>query len=400
MTLSRYRWNAMLLAAIVAWGTSASADLPGIDGQDVVYLLQDCSGAGKNLGTDCVQNVDDLQTLIWGTSGINPTSTTPLVVDIGVGEFSGTLHCQDGGYVTFRGVGQERTKLVQAFTGQSFIPTFFVGDDCQALEFQDLTIESTSGAFPIAVAWQNGGSSIWTDVTLRASYSPWIDLDTTCSTESPPVHYFFGSRIQSTGSYGYAAACGEHWIYGSEVRLEATATTPQADQTRRGVAVSGPAQIQLFGSSIRVFPAPGFPLATDFIGVKVGQAVPGGTFHMHGGIISASAQGPGVDAIGIDTVDSTAFAHTLGTAFVVKKGSGSAIRTRGPGTIQSPLLWQSGPDAPVGGVQSLTGKDIFVETDCNAADCSSGGSDPHLMIYSAACGANPWFDVVLGACRS
>ena len=54
------------------------------------------------------------------------------------------------------------------------------------------------------------------------------------------------------------------------------------------------------------------------------------------------------------------------------------------------------------GLRSITGQDLFIETDCNSAgDCSGRGTETHLMIYNDAnCSqGNPWFDTVTGACR-
>ena len=169
---------------------------------------------------------------------------------------------------------------------------------------------------------------------------------------------------------------------------------------RIGVAVTAEGDVRLFGSSVRSHPGAGFTQNVDFIGVSLGQSQPGGVFHMHGGIVSVNAGPLGRDAVGIDATDATTFAHTLGTAFITKKGTGGAIRVRGSGNVQSPLLWQSGTDVPLGGISSQTGKDLFVETDCDASGCSGAGVQPHLMIYSAACGADPWFDTVRGACRN
>lgn len=137
-----------------------------------------------------------------------------------------------------------------------------------------------------------------------------------------------------------------------------------------------------------------------------------GTFHMHGGIISVNAGGSSLDvgALGLVTAAATAQAHTPGTAFVVAAANdGTSTRLRGPaGVTQSPFLWQQRDEPPrsVPGdpaspfVGSIQGADLFVETDCSSTSCS-GGSDPHLMIYSESCvgAGGPWFDVVRGLCR-
>jgi hypothetical protein len=85
---------------------------------------------------------------------------------------------------------------------------------------------------------------------------------------------------------------------------------------------------------------------------------------------------------------------------------GSAVRTRerNGGRVDSPLLWAEGTAPPTGGsasdLQSETGSDLFVETDCASVGCQAAGTEPHLLVYSAACAtAGPWFDTVTGRCR-
>lgn len=392
--------------AVLVGAPSAHADTPGEDGVEVIYLLKDCTGAGKSLGTDCYQTVADLQDAIWGTSGINPTASAPLVVDIGVGDFTGELSCSNGGHVSFRGVGRDHSRIIRPGP-----PTFSVHAtleviDCDDLEFQDLALINTVqafGSFPTAVSWAGGGSSTWTDVHLEGDYAGWFDF-TANGCGANPVHYFFGSLIVSGGHYGYVAGCGEHWVYGSEIRMRAKDNNMQQAPFRRGVAVGEEGDFRIFGSTIRAHPDASYTGNHDFIGVQVGVGG-GGIFHMHGGIISVKAP-PGRIAAGIDGQASDALAHTIGTAFALNaSGGGSAIRVSGIGKLQSPHVWESGtappPGSPAGGstsVISQTGKDMYVETDCDDTDCD-GKSDPHLMIYHAGCTPEPWFDVVRGECR-
>jgi len=390
----------LLCFLLVPSGTTATADTPGEAGVDVLFLMKDCAAAGKTLFEDCAEDIDTLEFMLWNQR--NPTAEAPIIVDIGVGTFLGPLDCNNNGHVTFRGVGRDRTIIDDKDSGSGFRIAINI-NNCDKLEFQDLTvIADTPGAISIAVWWQGGGSSTWTDVDLRANYATWDESSTVeCGT---PVHYFFGSRLISSGSYGYRALCGEHWFYGSEVRMEAQ-NIGGINPPRHGVEAGKEADIRLFGSTVRSFPGPGFTKSTDYIGVGVGlDPDDGGEFHMHGGIISVSAvssedEAVGIDAVGIDAVGSGSVVHTVDTAFALTKGTGKAIRVRGPGDVRSPLLWESGPTPPAGGgLVSKTGKDLFVETDCQESGCS-GGDQPHLMIYSDACSTDPWFDVVRGECR-
>ena len=52
-------------------------------------------------------------------------------------------------------------------------------------------------------------------------------------------------------------------------------------------------------------------------------------------------------------------------------------------------------------MSSEDGSDLFVERDCEAAgNCNGGGTETHLMVYDAECGASPWFDTTTGQCRN
>jgi len=383
---------ALAVSGVVIGSGIVSADTPGEDGYDGVYLLQDCAAAGKNLGPslDCFETVTDLNDFIWGPGGRNPGPEDPLVVDIGVGEFEGTLVCNGGGHVTFRGVGRERSRLVGNVGG---FQIGLLATDCDALEFQDLTIRS--GHF--GVLWVGSGTSTWTDARVDGDLVGWDSYG--CNAGESSEHRFFGSEVSSNGLYGHLAFCGTHRFYGSEIEMNGGSTF--ASNARVGVSTSGLADVRLFGSSIQSLPAPDYVENGDFVGVQLFESAGGGgSFHMHGGSIVVDAGATGDDAIGIDAQDPSSLANTVGTSFELTAGTGEAIRLDGMGTIQSPLLWHSGTDEPMGGVLSQTGKDMFVEIDCDEVGCNGGGTEPHLMIYSDACGADPWFDTVRVACRS
>jgi hypothetical protein len=93
----------------------------------------------------------------------------------------------------------------------------------------------------------------------------------------------------------------------------------------------------------------------------------------------------------------TAKAHTLETAFAIKGGA-SKKRLSGTGSFESPHVWEARTDPPPAGGE-IDGQEMYVETDCNALNCTNG-SDPHLMIYTtnALCTTH-WFDLVRRACR-
>jgi hypothetical protein len=397
--------TALLLLGLGLAPGDASAQTRGEPGYEIVYLLTDCAAAGHGPG-ECVETLADLNTLIWDpTTGLNPTASEPLIVDMGPGKFPGAIGCPvGGGQVTFRGAGRDRTIL----TGPSS-PTFLMAKvtvvvfGCESLGFHDMRIESSD----IGIYWVLAGSSSWTDVDVAATNYGWYDALCNGDATDPPagVHYFYGSKVEAQ-QVGFFGNCGETWFYGSELLAR-----PQgAVGTPIGLQVSGRADVRVFGSAVRVVTADatsgsGGLAAGVNVGVGPGGYDPGGTFHMHGGIISVDASTiSGMNARGLFVHSGLGqpSAHTPDTAFALRPGpGGEAIRLDGTGTIRSPFLWPAGDAPPLGPLGSQTGKDLYVETDCDAVDCT-GGADSHLMIYQESCvgtSGTPWFDVVTGACR-
>ena len=77
-------------------------------------------------------------------------------------------------------------------------------------------------------------------------------------------------------------------------------------------------------------------------------------------------------------------------------------------TIQAPFLWQSGSMPPAGTTEATTlwvedGRDLYVETDCNADGNCAGGTESHLMVSNPTLcisPGDPWLDTVTGRCRN
>jgi len=87
---------------------------------------------------------------------------------------------------------------------------------------------------------------------------------------------------------------------------------------------------------------------------------------------------------------------TYETAFTVSgAGTGYARRLAGSGELDAPFLWKASSAPPE--VESLTGNDLFVDTEAGASD-----GEAHLMVYDAGCASElggPWRDMVTGECR-
>jgi hypothetical protein len=385
-----------------------------------VSLQKDCAAMD-----DCFEHTGDLAEWIWGTRDPAPNADDPLIVDIGPGKFE-PLHCPSSssvnGYVTFRGAGRDHS-IIAASLENPLLGAVLV-EGCDHLGFQDLRFQF----YFIAAYWKGAGSSTWTNVDLVAPYAGWYDDACGGSSAAAPagIHYFFGSRIE-TEQLGFYGECGESWFYGGEVTVNARGTL--GSMLRTGIRVVHRGDVRLFGAALRIvtdgLPA-GQPPVTA-IGVNVGESGNNGTphgsgaFHMHGGIISLSQKGATngdvigvkVDRFGVSGGD--AMAHIVDTAWTLEAGAGGdatrVVEANG-GHVHSPFLWPAGdapptaihtsPSSPL--VQSLTGYDMYVETDCAAnADCDppGNGNQTHLMIYNDdACPASmPWFDSTAGVCR-
>ena len=380
-----------------------------------IVLVADCVDAGwssGDIGVKCFESVADVVDRIWGGSGLFPTASTPLTVDIGPGAFTGVLECPSGeGHVTFRGAGRDRTVINGVSFGGGLISAAVAATDCDALSFQDLRLVATpAGAyFGIAVAWSGGGSSNWTDVDMQGDDFGWYDAGCAGSSTAAPegLHYFWGSKVVSPKT-GFYSECAEGWFYGGEID-GFSAVTGTFNNNLTAVWVSHRAEFHMFGSAARVVTAGASSGSGNAYGVRVGPTANSftapaghGEFHFHGGAISVNTSNlSSVAATGLLLNDSsgsgTAKAHTLDTAFAVKGGS-TSTRISGSGTFESPHLWEARTSPPTAG-GSVDGHDIYVETDCNSSGCS-GGSDPHLMIYKAGCTSSPWFDTVRNACRN
>jgi hypothetical protein len=391
------------LSSLCAGGVQASPDPSPDSDADVIHLRIDCDENGSPK-TNCFESMSAVTTWLWGGGGsdraVAPSAGDSVIVVIGPGEF-GQFECPSGeGFVTLRGSGREQTIVADDDVGMLIT-------HCQDLSFIDLGVRGDR----IGVSWVGGGFSTWSDTdilvtgdTAAATTAAWGD--TLDGGQAPNfqcgVHYFHGSRVRAigggTGGASLASAfysqCGESWFFGGEILNEVTDTAAQANAVR---ITSGFGDVRTFGTAIRTFVNGGNPSSGEVVGVYVNV----GRFHSHGSIINVDAQGAtNADAIGL-RVTGSGMAHTAEAAWVLTPdGSGSAVRveTATGGVAESPFLWQSGGAPPA--ITTQHGSDLFVETDCEATDCT-GGSDPHLMIYSTSCGGGggPWFDVVRQACR-
>ena len=382
------------------------------DDAAVVLLRSDCSPV-SGLLDNCFETTAALFDLTtgWVWDIRIPTASTPLLVDIGPGTF-GPLNCKDAGFVTLRGSGRTATKLLSTADN---VPGANI-ENCVDIDFMDLTVaaENSNGVNPIGVNWVGTGSSNWTNVdilghsvgTSSGVVWGWRENNLPCAA---PVseHFFYSSTIfgihdapNISTTYGFEAACSINWIFGGEI----VAST--GGIIAYGAVIHDRGDFRVFGSPIRAE-------STSTIGRSFGAYVTiDGVFHMHGGNIVASG-----DTIATALfVANNAFVHTVGTAMrPTSSSTGTAKRIdvgSGSPRIESPLIWYAGTDAPTADLSdpssafttSITGADMFVETDCDNTGCSGSPNtpQPHLMIYSESCTdptGGPWFDTARGKCR-
>lgn len=415
---SVFRFIAFASLAVLLPLAAAAISDPTPDPNAAVVLLRHTvhGGCGSTPLENCFETMGELVGTspttvggwIWLTR--NPSASSPLLVDIGPGTFSQPIRCDgtgtDRGYVTFRGSGREQTIVKGSNVGASI-------KSCMNLSFIDIGVHGgRTGVF-----WVDGGFSSWSNVDVVAlgtvtsgTIIGWLDqCDATPAARS--VHYFHGSRIRTLGvqsgpnSYqSFRTHCAETWIFGGELLLDLSAGSGFSSV----VVYNGGGFIEVFGTAIRGRVSGSF-VTTEIIGALVylggGHTLPI-AFHSHGanfGLSTKDASQTNINVVAIDAQDDVTV-HSPGTAYALSPGtSGSAIRVRtstnigGTPKVEAPFHWSAGTQPPA--IASVKGEDLFVETDCTLVNCSMGGTEPHLMIYTPNCSPSPWWDVARNACR-
>ena len=349
----------------------------GIDTDAAIVKLQrSCIEDGVSQ-SNCFTDMPTLNTWIWGTR--LPSSSNPLLVEIGPGTFTGQFSCVDSGYVSLRGSGQGTTVLENGF-----IP--IRADGCTEMKFSDMTVRNTQSLF--GVGWLGGGTSVWQNVHLdMLGYAWWEGGGTGCQWE-PGEHYWLNSRITSKSVSGgsntaYYATCDVSWFIGSEVTsvADSSYSGPMSVET---VRVPG-GEVHFYGSVIRSISEAG----TNITKQSAVFARDGGQVHIHGTGIDVISE----DANNIIALESISGAsiHANQSSYVLKTGTGGT-KTRvlvNGGTVRAPYMWEEGATPP--DIISADGSDMVVKT-------GNADNKPHLLLYSTDCASN-WFDVVTNACN-
>ena len=414
---------ARLLSLAMCFGAaiSSQAALAVIDpGATVVKLRTSCSEGGVTLnncftsmsGTSGLQNwVDNVRT------GATNNTSGPLDVEIGPGTFGG-FTCNKNN-ISLKGSGPAQTILLRRHLG-SASRYGIESNGCSNFNVQDLTV---NGNVAIAIAWNGGGSSQWTNVTVESQSSAWAEVpgntsDKGCQTikkeSDRSVHYWFNSRLRGMG-LTYIAVCSENWFFGSEIMATSGGTVGTSvaalmvnttfGANTFGATTSVRPEVHVYGSVIRVKADPGFTYPTPNTGGNTGSglmAVAAGRnadVHIHG---------TGIDLIGNELPnDIAALAawdggtiHANEAAYNLKTGAGGAVTrilmdTNLSTAVHAPYLWGQYPTPQhpsLPNITSVTGADTAVIT-------STSDGHPHLVIYDKTCTTQTkWYDTVDKVC--
>lgn len=402
----------IMLSVPLLIGISGNASAAVSDTAEVVTVRQDC-GTTDNCFTD-INAMSD-----WIHNTRLPTTTNPLFVDVGPGTFNG-FYCTAQGNITVRGSGRDNTVLTGALggSGGNRVSTTAVNiDSCTNLTFENLSIRGKN----VGINWAGSGNSTYNNIELSVdgviSNTSFAWYDSCSPGVERSVHNFFGSSIIAKGgfyNFAYYTDCAETWIYGSEVTAKGLAGSSNLLANKAFRLVGDNAEVQVFGSLVRSVAGSATNISPTVLAAQGLAAVSiqeGGTFHMHGGILTAKAAGANgdVEVASISAAGLGNTIHVIGTAFnPVAAGNGIAYRIKDDGNanINSPALWLSGDTPPKGNsngdsIQSVNGADMYVETDCDASgDCDAAGTETHVMVYNSSCTTNgTWFNSTTGRCR-
>lgn len=396
--ISKIRWIAIAFVVGIPFNLQAANSLPAsAPFPDTVYLKQSC-GSLQN----CADNMQEMLDWVWNIR--QPSVVSPLLMEVGTGDFS-DFSCINNavdssimGHLTVRGAGRENTRIIRANDSNAAVDI----KNCSNLSFQDLTVLSNG----YGVQWINGGSSTWTNVRVSGSPFGWWDFGT--SNTPQPVHYWFGSKIETTipvgvsGSQGGAIFTyeGDHWFYGGEITLIKNADPSNGGSDEIAAVVTRlSGKIRIFGSLVRAIAGADAVLNNTLVGVDSGSV-----FHMHGGQITVDARNASTTDVNVWGVKAFlgGVAHTPGASYnIIPKGNGTLKRAKGGG-VRDAFLWPSSDTPP--NIVGTQGKDLFIENDCDdvTGNCDGGGNGTHLMISNfLKCGTDsPWFDIVTRQCRS
>jgi hypothetical protein len=165
----------------------------------------DDNGAPLN---NCVQDIDALNQWIVAQA---PSASNPARIDIGPGEFIGTLECASRGGIAIFGSGRYTTTIS---SNMAFLEPGIKLSNCMGVTVSHLTVK---GGYR-AVHLEGTSVSTWNDVEVfggaRGVYSTFGCNPQTTS------HTWHNARIVAIPrgmTVAYDARCGKHSFFGSEL---------------------------------------------------------------------------------------------------------------------------------------------------------------------------------------
>jgi hypothetical protein len=310
--------------------------------QNLAHLRTDCTGY-----SNCFTNMDALSSWLWGTRV--PTFTDPVAVIVGVGDFGGRLACVynevpgDMGFVTLRGESRTGSRLVGTDTNPFHYGAVYA-NNCDELDFQNLTIVASNIDIGMGVYWEGDGDSRWIDVDIEAPYVAWYDAGCPGATTDPPtgLHYFQGSTL-SAGAAGWFAGCGEALIYETQISvLPGNSTSMIQSNNAFGVVADYRAELYLLETDVTV-DATQRSTPTITTGVDAGSFVgslPAGSgeVEMFGGTLTVKGNADdtlhGGRARKFSETAVPAAVRIQGTKLVLQNGTAPANVTSGNGELE------------------------------------------------------------------
>lgn len=370
MKLSRF----IAMGILIGVTMSSNSALAATDANAaVVQLRKSCLEAGKTL-TNCFTDLNTLNSWIWNTRNPKPSATSPLIVNIGPGTFTGLFSCTSYGYVTLRGSGMRQTALEN---GSGPVSTA----NCVNMVFSDMTLRNTLNLFGVRTV---GGSTFWENVEIDGYGYAWFDSPTSCP--GTGTHYWFNSRIMArsagTSTTAYYNACDVSWFFGSEITSNGSAGSQIFPITATG------GEVHVYGGVIRAIAGSG--ITANLVAAQADGAA---KIHIHGtGIDVISSTANNITAL---SASNGGVIHANQAAYNLSTGTGGTItrivKDTDPAThVHAPYLWEEHSNPP--NITSVNGADMAVVTS------ATSDGQPHLVIYSSTC-ASKWYDTVDRACR-
>lgn len=319
-----------------------------------------------------------------------PLETSPLLVDIGEGDFAGLLGCFDPtpyeptgvhGFTSFRGAGRTKTILRASSDASLSGDMVFQISGCDQVSVSDLTMRGIDDNTDVGLV-SSRSNSTWHRVDVHGFWYEWDTCQTyirkdangnNIGIEFPTKHVWTDSTFTTRSSWiaieaparnplgwdngvVYSSVCDNTEFYGGSITLHVPAQSNPAGSFYAGVAVAGPVRFDAYDTRIEVIADAARPpvnggfengaaglaavLTDAFTGLQVGPdslVVPedpnnplrppdGGTVELIGGEVIVDASAIANQSASALFASTYGAVETRGTKFTVRAAAGSAAR--------------------------------------------------------------------------